>query len=132
MYRRGRNGCAGILRVFDPVLAQLREILPRIVELEGGEPAPVAFSDLEPLGHGTRRRHLHHKTTRRNDNETPDGGFSGVQHAQHGAMEGMGNPPHHICAIKPQHREKGFNDADERFAVALDGQVPVHSVSLCS
>ncbi len=81
-----------ILRVFYPVLAQLREIFPRIVELEGGEPAPATLSDHVPLGHGTRRRHLHHKAPRRDDDKAAHGGFGGAEHPQHGAVEGLGNP----------------------------------------
>ena len=48
-----------MLRVFDPALAQLWEIFPRIEELEGGEPASAALSDDLPLGHRTRRHKLH-------------------------------------------------------------------------
>ena len=43
--RREEKDARRMLRVFYPALAQLREIFPRIVELEGREPAPAALSD---------------------------------------------------------------------------------------
>jgi len=107
------------------------EVFPRIEELKGGRPACATLPD-GPRRHGPRRRELHHKATRRNDNEAPHGGFGGPQHAQHGAVEGLGNSRHRGFACKPQHGEKGFNDALERFAVAFDGPGPVHGGSLSS
>ena len=42
---------------------------------------------------------------------------------------GARKPRHRGLTIKSQHGEKGRNDAFERFAVAFDGQGPVHGVS---
>ena len=84
-----RGGC---FAYFTRRWLQLREVFPRIEELEGGEPAPAALSDHVPLGHGPRRRQLHHKTPRRDDNQAPHGGFGGPQNPQHGAVEGLRNP----------------------------------------
>ena len=122
-----RGGC---FAYFTPGLAQLREIFPRIEELEGGEPAPVALSDLEPLGHGPRGSQLHHKPTRRDDNKSPHGGFGGAEDTQHGVVNGGAQ------AAKPwsptQHGEQGFNYAPERFTVAFDGHVHNPSSSPCT
>ena len=90
---------------------------------------PAALPDDWPRRHGTRRRKLHHKAPRRDDDKAPHGGFGGPKHTQHGAVDGLRNPRHQGIACKPQHGEKGFNDALERFAVAFDGPVPVHGVS---
>jgi hypothetical protein len=113
------------------VLAQGREIFPRIEQLEGGTPASAALPD-SPRRHRTRRCWLHHKAARRDDDKAAHGGFGGPEHTQHGAVEGMRNPRRRSCAIKPQHGEKCRNYALERFAVAFDGPGPVHSVSLSS
>ena len=96
-----------ILRVFYPAVAQLREKYALVAELEGGTGRPAALSDPVSLGHGTRRRHLHHQPPGRNDNEAPDGGFGGPQHPQHGAVEAVRNPPHCLRSINPQHGEQG-------------------------
>ena len=48
-----------------------------------------------PRRPGTRRRRLHHKAPRRNDNEAAQGGFSGPQNAQHGAI-GRPRQPHTV------------------------------------
>ena len=75
-----------MLHVFHPGLTQLREIFPCIAELEGGEPAYHTLSDDFPLGHGPRGGELHHETPGCDDNQAPDGGFGGPQHAQHGGL----------------------------------------------
>ena len=75
-----------MLRVFYPVLVQLRKILTRIEEFEGGGAWRATLSDDLPLGHGPRRCHLHYKAAGRDDNKAPDGGFSGPENAQHGAV----------------------------------------------
>ena len=82
-----------------------------------------------PLGHRTRRRKLHHKAARRNDDKAPHGGFGGPEDAQRGAVKGAREPSHRGSARKPQHGEQGFNDAPERFTVAFDGPGPVQCVS---
>ncbi len=120
----------GIFCVFYAALAQLRKILPRIEELEGGDPVSAALADDFPLWHGTRGRHLHHKAAGRDDDKAAHGGFGGPEDAQHGAVEGVRNPRRCGVACKPEHGEKGRNYGVERFAVAFDGQVPVHGVSL--
>ena len=89
----------------------------------------AALSDDVSLGHGTRGCDFHHKVAGRDDNEPPHGGFGGPEDAQHGAVKGLGNPRNRGFAHKPQHGEQGGNYAVERFAVAFDGQVPVHGVS---
>ena len=61
---------------------------------------------------------------------------AGLEHPQHGAVEGVRNPPHCLRSIHPQQGEQGFNYPLERFAVAFDGPVPVkvslpaHGVSI--
>jgi len=69
-----------MLCVLYAALAQFREVFPRIVELEGGEPAPAAFPYDCPLGQGPRRCDLHHQAPGRNDNKAAQGGFGGPQH----------------------------------------------------
>ena len=49
------------------------------------------FDDL-PLGHRTRRCHLHHKAPRRDDNKAAHGGFGGPEDAQHSVVNGGRNP----------------------------------------
>ena len=96
--------------------------------------APLPFPILCPLGMGregasftTRPRAA---TTMRR--RTADS--AGLQHPQHGAVEGVRNPRHRHRAIKPQQGEQGCNDALERFAVAFDGPpsqvLPVHVVPI--
>ena len=119
----------GRARDFLTVLPQGCEVLPRIEELKRGAGTP-ALPDDWSLWHGTRRHELYHKAARRDDDKAPHGGFSGPEHTQHGAVEGLRNPRHHSFACKPQHGEEHFNYALERFAVAFDGPGPVHGVSL--
>ena len=83
-----------------------------------------------PRRQGTGSCWLHHKAPCCNDNEAPQGGFGRPQHPQHGAMDGTWNPRNRPVTFKPQQDEKVFNYPLERFAVAFDGQVPVHIVPI--
>jgi hypothetical protein len=120
-----------MFRVFHAGLAQLREILPRIAEPEGGRPASAAFGDGVALRHGTRGRHLHHKAARRDDDQAADGGFGGPENAQHGEVNRARQPRNRGFAGKLQHGEKSRNDGVEGFALAFDDQVPVHGCLSC-
>ena len=119
-----------MLRVLYAALAQLRETFPRIEELEGGRAwLPLPFPIICPLGMGregatftTRPRAA--MTMRR---RTADS--AGRSTRSTARWRGCGIRDSRICAIKPQQGEKDFNDPLERFAVAFDGQVPVHVVS---
>ena len=55
--------------------------------LKAGRKGPLPFSNSMSLGHGPRRRHLHHKATGRNHNKAPDGELGGPQNPQHGAVQ---------------------------------------------
>ena len=124
-----RMNARRIPRSRSPVLAQLREIFPWIEQLKG-ETRATAPPDGCPRCHRTRRNNLHHKATRRDDDEPAHSGFGGPQHPQHGPAEGRRNPPHRGVTHKPQQDEKHFNNPVKRFAIAFDGPGPVHDVSL--
>jgi hypothetical protein len=100
----------------------MRKALARIEQLKGKMPRAAALDDVS-LGHRARGRQLHHKAPRRNDDEPPQGGFGGPQHAKHGAVKRARNPRHRSTA---QHDEQGRDDGLEGFAVAFDGSDPVH------
>ena len=88
----------GIPRVLYAVWAQFGEAFARIEQLKRGTgmPAPPDWHPRHRHGHRTRRCKLHHKATGRDDEQAPHGGFSGPQHTQHGAVEGLRNPRQRI------------------------------------
>jgi len=128
--RPEKQDARGIFRVFHPGLTQLGHVFAGISEPEGGRPAAPTLSDLAPLGHGPGGGELYHETPGGDDNEAPDGGLGGPEHLEHGAVQGLRDPPSRIGAVEPQQGEKGFYYPPERFAVAFDNQVPVHVVSI--
>jgi hypothetical protein len=108
--------------------ALMREALARIEQLKGKIPRTVALDDA-PLRHRARRRQLHLKASRRDDDEPAQGGLGRPEHAQHACVKAARNP-HRLrerrIAGRSQHRKECRDDRFQCVTVAFDGPGPVH------
>jgi hypothetical protein len=101
----------------------------RVEQLKGH--AALAFAgDFESRRGGTALPRLHHHAARRNDDQPAHCRFRRPQHAEHGPVDRPRQPLDRITFSKADHGEQRGNDAQQRLAIAFDGQGPVHGSAL--
>ena len=106
-----RNGCAGgFFAYFTRGLLSSGKNMRLSQSLKEGRGRPAALSDPVSLGHGTRRRHLHHQPPRRSRQSGAGRRIRWVEDtsARRGGHRVIaGPPPHGFTSLRPSGRKQG-------------------------